>query len=885
MRIKSLTIDNVRSIEHLEFTDLPETGVVVIHGENESGKSTVMEAIHTVLTLQHGSKKAKALQPVGRDVAPRVELEASIGPNEFTVRKQWIRRPSSELTITAPVREQYTGREADQKLDAIIDENLDKELFNLLFMRQGELGESVEAAGIPALTRVLDSAEGAAGGAGAAGAESIDDSGLMAQVEEHYAQFWDKNGKPKKTLTALDTRVVEAEQAVAEATERKARLEGFVTEHAQKHAELAAIDDELPQAEEDLAAKQGELAEALKVKERAVEAKAVLDRATRDLQRANDDVEARAALRASVDAAAKDAVTLEEQLGPAQEKADQHAERLNDAVAARDEAMKRTEAARIRARQAEAALQRARASARISELGKDLKQIEEADTEVVRLVAMQPDRPVTDADVRELEAALAEVAVQTRLLDATSARLHATATENATIVVDDGQRELVPGGDEEIVLRDGTEIGIGAVRLRYRPAQGVGGNDAALRAAGEKLEAVAERVGYSDLDAARAARDDHAELAAALKAARARREDIVAGRETGELTDELRRFRESLAEHADSEDSVLSMEEAQDQQDQANAQLDEAREEERAAEARLEPLRENSAATELTVLQARVDNARATAASATKQLEQAQAKLADADLEAAQADAATARDAAVVKLDELTKLVDAANPDLLAQLADGASVRVDNLTRRKQTTRDRIMALGGYIDTAEGEAEKLAKAEAELEEASAKAQRERRKAGAVKLLRDTMAAHRDAARMKYAAPFADSLARYASRVFGPGVSFGLDDSLRVTSRTLGDASVDLKHLSGGAKEQMALLTRFAIADMIAQGSDEAVSVPVVIDDALGATDPRRLELMNALFTQAGQNAQVIVFTCFPGRFDRVAAALSTSIDDLKMIRD
>ena len=103
----------------------------------------------------------------------------------------------------------------------------------------------------------------------------------------------------------------------------------------------------------------------------------------------------------------------------------------------------------------------------------------------------------------------------------------------------------------------------------------------------------------------------------------------------------------------------------------------------------------------------------------------------------------------------------------------------------------------------------------------------------------------------------------------------------MSARTVDGTTVDLAQLSGGAKEQMALLTRFAIADMVAGSDVDGMQVPVVVDDALGATDPQRLELMNALFTQVGTSSQVFVLTCFPKRFDRVAAARSASIQELK----
>ena len=34
MRIHKLVIDNVRGVEHLALRDIPDTGVILIHGDN-----------------------------------------------------------------------------------------------------------------------------------------------------------------------------------------------------------------------------------------------------------------------------------------------------------------------------------------------------------------------------------------------------------------------------------------------------------------------------------------------------------------------------------------------------------------------------------------------------------------------------------------------------------------------------------------------------------------------------------------------------------------------------------------------------------------------------------------------------------------------------------
>ncbi|MDU7566394.1 ATP-binding protein, partial [Corynebacterium sp.] len=153
MRIHRLELNNVRGIEHLVLDELPETGVVVIHGENEAGKSTIVEALDVVLTEKHGgrSKRIRALQPVGKDVAPEITAELSVGDYRFSIAKRWLSKKSCELHISSPRPAQFTGSQADDELERILSEHLDRSLVDALFMRQDDTGEAISAVGIPSL--------------------------------------------------------------------------------------------------------------------------------------------------------------------------------------------------------------------------------------------------------------------------------------------------------------------------------------------------------------------------------------------------------------------------------------------------------------------------------------------------------------------------------------------------------------------------------------------------------------------------------------------------------------------------------------------------------------------------------------------------------------
>lgn len=312
----------------------------------------------------------------------------------------------------------------------------------------------------------------------------------------------------------------------------------------------------------------------------------------------------------------------------------------------------------------------------------------------------------------------------------------------------------------------------------------------------------------------------------------------------------------------------------------AEAKLAEAEQQLDTAEAALKPYADRKATSELTVLATRLEAKLAEAAAARTELDAAEAKTPRGELKASLEAARVAVAEAKAAYDDLAARSAAADPETAELLAAGARNRVASLQQRKSQAATRNSELRGRIEIAAGAAERKDRAEAELTAAEEELRRVSRRANAAKLLRDTMTRHRDAARARYTAPFNDALRSYARVLYGPTVDFSFGDALDISQRTVGDTTVALSELSGGTKEQLAILARFAIADLVTGGGDEGPA-PVVVDDALGATDPERLSRMNLLFDQVGAKTQVLVLTCFPQRFDRVNAARRYSMAELK----
>ena len=160
MRIISLEISNFKTLEHLSWTEIPETGVFVIHGDNEQGKSTILEALHQVLFIKHNSKatQVRASQPLGTDIGPEVCVKVAFGHTECQLRKKWLRGAKAELQIRG--EKPYTGAQAEEKFTELFANHVDVSLFQALFTKQGELATTLGVSQIAPLRTALDNLSG-----------------------------------------------------------------------------------------------------------------------------------------------------------------------------------------------------------------------------------------------------------------------------------------------------------------------------------------------------------------------------------------------------------------------------------------------------------------------------------------------------------------------------------------------------------------------------------------------------------------------------------------------------------------------------------------------------------------------------------------------------
>ncbi len=865
MILHRLRLTNFRGIADREIT-FPDNGVVVICGPNEVGKSSMLEALDLLLEYKDRSanQKVKQVKPTHADVGAEVEAEISTGPYRFVYRKRFHKKCLTELTVIAPARAQYSGDEAHETVVAMLDATVDTKLWEAQRVLQSAAAAPVDLSGCDALSRALDTAAGEVTSAG--GVDSL----LIDRIDTEFERYFTRAaGKPTKEFKEAIDRVKAAEHLAAQCRSAV----GEVEERLRRHEELTALRVErsaaLQPANERLAAahaadaKLGELREQLQQARLVATAKAATSAnsaiANGERQQRIGKVERRAATLAGL---REELTAATDQEAAAQQVATAAAGAAERAAAAVGAAQEKFDAARATAQECLARDEAARLAAR-------LRRIDEA-RHALADVAKQLDAiTLTDAVLADIDRSAAAVDRLDAQLRTEAATVEFTPHADLDITVDGESRTLLAGQAWVQPASAAVTVELPGVRVRIDPGASAVKLRAELHTARQALADALTRAGVASPSAAHELDRRRRELSATGGQLAAALEVLC----NGDDVDALRAQAAELGA-ADSAAADPDIDTAQAAADLAAADRDL-----KAARSAAVALQQNATAavaavaensTTTTVLQSRISTAEAELATVCEELATLRAALAD-EVVAAQA-AADAQEQLRADTDvaALAERYAAADPDTVAAALADAQQSAERIAREHDATaralHDLTVELG--VIGSEGRQGHLADAEAELARARTDHARIAERAAAVTMLRETMGRHRDSTRQRYVRPYRTELERLGRIVFGASFEVEVDTDLTIRSRTLHGRTVPYESLSGGAREQIGILARLAGAALVATED----TVPVVIDDALGFSDPDRLTKMGAVFNSVGDRGQVIVLTCQPSRYDAVADA-------------
>jgi hypothetical protein len=217
----------------------------------------------------------------------------------------------------------------------------------------------------------------------------------------------------------------------------------------------------------------------------------------------------------------------------------------------------------------------------------------------------------------------------------------------------------------------------------------------------------------------------------------------------------------------------------------------------------------------------------------------------------------------------------AKNPERVNELAETAKGSLQTTQNRRTAAQTELTEVQTRlkIHGEEGLHEKLHAAQIGLERLGADNRSLFRRASSARYLFETMREERDRARRAYVAPLKEKIEQLGRLVFDDSFQVDISDELQIASRTVKGVTVPFDSLSGGTKEQLSLIFRSACSMIVAKDG----GTPLILDDALGYTDPKRLRLMGAVLAKAAKECQIVIFTCVPDRYGNVGEATVVAI--------
>lgn len=847
MRIKSISLTNVRRFtEPVRINGLNE-GLNVLCEPNEYGKSTLFDALQALFFKSHTSsdKQIKSLRPHAGG-APEVAVEVEIEAGVFNVTKRWMSKPLATIEQSGHLIRQ--AGEAEAWISELVGGG-DGGPSGLLWVRQGltTLSEGTNKEREVALEVRRDLLSSVTGEVEAmTGGRRMDHA--LARCKKELSAFATASGRPKTGgpwKEAVD------------------KVDGLRTDHKELSDQVSSLRDHL----DERGRLRRELSELEDPEASTLRKKRVSD-ATLEFQTAQRHAQAVESETLKVEAARLAVTNLNARL-----------ESFRSAIKERDEATEivRTASEKAEAsqlvlkteREKHAAAQKAfdqanadhktaREEVRIAQQhkaaveGKERReeltsQIENAQLarSLMEEAAAEASKGPSASVLRQLEGLAAAVASEQALLNSESAKLVMNYEERAIGRVKyDG--EDLPAG-EPVAIPHGASLHIEEIgTLSIHTGDGAKG----VTGIEEAEQALANALAPYDCTTI----DEAREFAAKRDAAERRHLEAKATFESlaSKGIDDLRAKLAAIPQIDAAQSDVPKLELAE----RRLLEADEARSE---------------AETARTIAIDRLSDARAEASKLDAAFEAAQSRLSRA-VASLDAFGEIEEDGLA---DELTRAVTALSaaeavhaekernaPNLKA--VEAALKRAQSIEDAARTQiarlRPALAALEANISRSADEAveERLVETEQKLEAAEAHCVHIETEVAVLQELQSVLEDARSEAHERYFEPVATELKPLLQLLWPDATLLWDDKDLLPTALVRKGQEEPIDVLSGGTKEQVSLLVRLAFARMLAKRGQSA---PIILDDALVFTDDDRIERMFDALHEQASDLQILVLSC------------------------
>lgn len=863
MKLLRLKVEQLRQFrDPVEISELAD-GINLFTGPNESGKSTLVRAIRAAFFERHKSSSVDDLQPWGdSSAAPTIELEFEWQGKRWKVIKSFLKKKRCDVTVDG---EAFSGDDADDKLAELLGFELPGRgasrpdnwgIPGLLWIEQGagqEIKQPVEYAG-----QHLKSALG--GSLGEVASSTGDE--LLARVIKERSRLLTSTGRE----TGDYARAIEEHNALQQ---QHAELESRVQNYRQQVDRLGQLREEQTKAEsERIWESYREQAQQAEVRLNEVlswQKEQERDRAT--LVDYESSIQTTRDLLGRFEEQQRDLQKRQAERQVAEQKlADLEARRpaVESTFKSANEAFEATRQSVKLARQHQ---QHKDLSRELTQVEDDLASIEgklaRARELHARLVEQRQKLQSLHIDtkahkqLKKVEDDLARLAIRQ---EAIATRLQFELDNDQAITLNGEPL----GGQGERLLVEPTELTIaGMGSLRILP----GGEDIADLVRNRQMlldeqSSLLTRLGVSSLADADLRLEQCRELEQGVKHDESLlKEAAPEGLEALLASQQLKQSRKNelvplIASLPVPEPQSLSVSRAEAQQEGAEESL-------KAAEAASQELKGDIALARQALERAGAEWDLLSAELQAPDRKQRQKDAEDRLIE----QRAQARSLENI-IGERQKQIDQANPDALRQDVERFTRSAEAAEKEATQRRIELEHVKASLEAmgAEGLEEHSAELAIKLERAAKRRAELKLRAEALDLLLTKLTNHRLMLTRQLQEPLQRHLNRYLQLLF-PEARLTVDENLvpeiLVRQGHGGEERGRFDDLSFGAREQMALISRLAYADLLLEAGRPTL---IILDDALVHSDAERLKAMKRVLYDAAERHQILLFSCHPGNW-------------------
>lgn len=906
MKLESAKIKHFGTIAGPMKVDFSE-GLNVIHGPNESGKSTLMTAVWFAFTRRSSSNASdiREIRPYSGET-PEVTVAFSAGGATYTLFKEF--KSSTGKTHLHVQKadgsvEELNETAADRRVREVLgwSDEADRSgvpehygLWPLIWVKQGEdgadPGQMLRRDGSDAkLSETLGSLTGQV--LTGAGDEALFDK-IKAEYERYYTATGTETTRSGAPLYEARQAREDAQAELDELLADQARYEDDLEQYRRLEKDRERLENQtLPRLQREKDEAQRKLEEVGELVAQKETADARLEAARGKVERLEQIRDARREMREELAELAAAREQAREALEEQQRVVDAEREKRPGLLDTRDAASEAVAAAKRQAGRLDAWLERLDAARERDKLADEVERAKRVHEELVDKRAQLAESRVDEATLDKLDRRRRAYEQKKAALEVAAARLKVRALDDVELTVEGATEAL--GADDELQRTIDAPMTLRVadlVELEITPGGEhlVDAREALEKAKGAYQTAL-EALGVDDYEHARRLSRERMQLAEECKSLEKQLQEFAPKGETDletQLSKANKRFERASQDYerlTESDDDALADDaaECRELRREARAEL------ERREDALKKATGELNAHDRLDeVNRKELKHTEERVAELDKKLDARRARLEahveqhgdDDGVETQLTEARERVEALAADVAAVRDKLEAIRADDVADLAKQRNEAVRSARSELQKTSEQLAGLKATLGSAKlhGLHGRIEEAKHSLDEAGAEEARRERDAQAARLLYETVDRARSQTRKQYLEPLRTEAADLLQRIFKNGqVEFGDDFSIAKLSRKSAD---EFGALSFGAREQLGLVVRIAAARLLAK---QGVRMPLFLDDVLSSTDRHRFERMGRILRHAAEDLQIIITTCHKSRFIELGAATRYDLEDLK----